>query len=213
MKKFNYGFEDFSFSENKSNHQTEVRLLIKQLSGFKDVIPYLNVGVNMLYRIVVLEGYLMRFLIFIDKDDDLSDNVKYAIGLCKDMYKLLLNNSNVYTYQDFFNENKTISNILFEKANFIDGKSVGEAQLILGMNDIDMRKFINKFQTRGLIRIDKITDKDIVILDNDIIVLLDSFYSYMYLIENMNKKEINNGSFSLETANSISIENEDENDD
>ena len=37
--------------------------------------------------------------------------------------------------------------------------------------------------------------------------------SYMYLIENMDKKEINNGSFSLETANSIAVENEDENDD
>lgn len=191
MKKFNYGFESFLFSENKSNHQTEVRLLIKQLSGFKHVIPYLNVGVDMLYKIVVLEGYLMRFLIFIDKDDDLSDNVKHAIGLCKETYKLLINNSNVYTYHDFFNENKTISNILFEKSNFIDGKSVGEVQSILGMNDIDMRKFINRFQTRGLIYIDKIND-------NDIIVLLDSFYSYMYLIENMNKKEINNGSFSLE---------------
>ena len=197
MKKFNYGFENFSFSEDKSSHLSEVKSLIKQLRGFKYAIPYLNVGMNMMRRIIILERYLLTFIFSID-EGELSDNIKNVIGQCKDIYKLLVNNSNVYTYHDFFNENKTVSNILFEKSNFIDGKSVGEAQSILGMNDIDMRKFINRFQTRGLIYIDKINDNDIVILDNDIIVLLDSFYSYMYLIENMNKKEINNGSFSLE---------------
>lgn len=206
MKKFNYGFEDFSFSEEKDNHLSEIKLLIKKLRGFKYVIPYLNVGVNMLYRITILEGYLLRSIIFTDRGD-LYDSIKDAIDLCKDMFTLLVNNSNVYTYRSFYNKNKRISDILFEKVELIDRKTITETQSVLGIDDNDMRNFINRFQSRGFIYIEKIDEA------KHIIVLLDSFYSYMYLIENMDKKEINNGLFSLETANSIAVENEDENDD
>jgi len=206
MKKFNYGFEDFSFSEDKANHQSEIELLIKKLRGFKYVTAYLNVGINMLYRITILEGYLLRFLIFTDKGD-FYDSIQYAIKMCRDIAELLVNNSNVYTYHGFYNKNKRISDILFEKVELIDRKTITEAQSILDIDDRDMRDFINRFQSRAFIYIERIDE------GKHIIVLLDSFYSYMYLIENMDKKEINNSSFSLETANSISVENEDENDD
>ena len=201
MKKFNYGFEDFSFSEDKANHLSEIKLLIKKLRGFKYVTPYLDVGVNMLYRITILEGYLLRSIIFTDRGD-LYNSIKDAIDLCKDISTLLVNNSNVYTYHSFYNKNKRISDILFEKVELVDRKTITEAQSILAIDDKDMRDFINRFQSRAFICIEKIDEA------THVIVLLNSFYSYMYLIENMDKKEINNSSFSLETANSISVENE-----
>ena len=206
MKKFSYGFEDFSFSEDKDNHLPEIKLLIKKLRGFKYVTPYLDVGVNMLYRITILEGYLLRSIIFTDRID-LYNSIKDAIDLCRGISTLLVNNSNVYTYHSFYNKNKRISDILFEKVELIDRKTITEVQSILAIDDKDMRNFINRFQSRGFIYIERIDEA------KHIIVLLNSFYSYMYLIENMDKKEINNGSVSLETPNSISIQDEEGNDD